>query len=245
MTGMRMSPATPAGASAARGDGRHGGDRGTERPAGRGTIFNMSGQDADAELIRDALTTLGGSETGRSMVQSLDAADARVSILSDATFAAIGKDDAHAFYNRASNTVYVRRELMRDDPGFAAVTVAHEGQHLLDDRTDAVDAMLGPHAEALVAAGATIPEATDEILRVRTVLGETRAFLTAGAVARDLHVATPTSWPTEVARDQLDPTLRFQDVWNAVAESPYDPETTPLPVPHLDPAALPSPAHGL
>lgn len=213
-TAAGPAPTTTAPATSAAADATAG--------AGRLTTVAPGGSQSDADLVEGALETLRRSTAGAVVVDRLLATDARINVVSDAEFAAMGQDGAHAFYDPKVGAMYLRRTDLQGESGadFAAVALAHEGVHMLDD-TARVDAAYVAAASRSIAAGSlTQEQARFELTMIR----EARAFTFAGQVARELGVQLPQDDPTHVAASGANDQATYAAVWAALLGSSYNPE---------------------
>ena len=158
------------------------------------------------------------------------AVGAKVNVISDAEFKAMGHDNAHAFYDPKVDTMFLRRSDLSDanNLNFAAVALAHEGTHLLDDVGQVSTPFIENASRTIAAAGGSTSaagrEAQAQAMFELTMIKETRAFVFAGQVARDLGVQTPATDPTSVAAAGGNDQATYQRVWNAVLNSSYNEE---------------------
>ena len=198
-------------------------------PGATGTV-------TDAALVQRALDALRSTPTGARVVDRLLAVRAKVAVLSDGEFAAVGRADARAFYDPATQTMSLRRSdlLDVDRSRVAAVALAHEGTHLLDDVGRVAASWLARTSATIASAGGAGTSRGGELARQAafelTMIREARAFTVAGQVARDLGVALPADDPTVVAaRGGNDPGT-YAAVWQRLLESPYNAQARTAPV---------------
>lgn len=201
---------------------------GTAAPQ-RLTAVAPGGNQADADLVERTLGVLRGSPNGAQVVDRLLAVGARINVISDAEFQAMGHGDSHAFYDPKIDTMFLRRSDLADQSGiqFAAVALAHEGTHLLDDVAGLAEPVIRDITAKVVAAGGlgtpAGAEAREQGLFELTMIKETRAFLFAGQVARDLGVQLPATDPTATAIAGGNDQATFNAVWQRLLESSYNP----------------------
>jgi hypothetical protein len=201
----------------------------TAAPA-RHTTHAPGGTQSDANLVESTLGILRQSPSGAQMVDRLLAVKARVNVVSDAEFNALGHGDAHAFYDPKQNAMFLRRSDLADatKQRFAAVALAHEGTHLLDDVGGVANPFIDDVAHQIQAAGGTTTAKGASIqaqaLFELTMIKEARAFVFAGQVAKDLGVQTPTSDPTSVAAAGGNDQATYAKVWTSLLSSAYNPD---------------------
>jgi hypothetical protein len=194
------------------------------------TTLAPGGAQSDADLVESTLGILRQSPSGAQMVDRLLAVKARVNVVSDAEFSALGHGDAHAFYDPKQDAMFLRRSDLADatKQRFAAVALAHEGTHLLDDVGGVSDPFIEDAAHRVQAAGGTATANGAAIqaqaLFELTMIKEARAFVFAGQVARDLAVPTPSSDPTSVAAAGGNDQSTYAKVWSSLLTSAYNPE---------------------
>jgi hypothetical protein len=142
----------------------------------------------------------------------------------------MGHQDAHAFYDPKVDTMFLRRSDLADTNNmrFAAVALAHEGTHLLDDVGKVSDPFIQQASQKIAAAGgpntAAGKAAQDQAMFELTMIKEARAFVFAGQVAKDLHVTTPATDPTSVSSAGGNDMATYSRVWDALLKSGYNPE---------------------
>lgn len=198
-----------------------------ERPL---TVVGTGGNEQDAQYVERALEVLRGSASGAQIVDRLLAVNAKINVLSDQEFASLGHDSAHAFYDPAADTMYLRRSNLADDGNvkFAAVALAHEGTHLLDDVSGITEPVTKEIVGKVAAAGGLESsggiEARDQGLFELKMIKETRAFVFSGAVARELGLDLPNSDPTSVAIAGANDSATFNAVWERLLRSAYNAE---------------------
>lgn len=140
----------------------------------------------------------------------------------------MGEQDAHAFYDPKSDTMYLRRSELADEKNrsFAAVALAHEGTHLLDDLGGVGDPLIQEISAKVTAAGglgtAAGIEARDQGLFELMLLKETRAFTFAGSVARELGVRLGDNDPTATAIAGGNDQQTYAAVWDRLLRSSYN-----------------------
>lgn len=194
------------------------------------TSVAPGGQQADANLVEATLAVLRQSPSGAQLVDRLLAVGARINVISDADFRAMGHADAHAFYDPKIDTMFLRRSNLADAANvrFAAVALAHEGTHLLDDVGMVSDPFVREAARRVQAAGgpgtAQGAELQRQALFELTMIKEARAFVFAGQVAKELRVQTSASDPTSVAAAGANDQPTYDRVWQALLASGYNPE---------------------
>jgi hypothetical protein len=112
---------------------------------------------------------------------------------------------------------------------FAAVALAHEGTHLLDDVGKVTQGWVAAATERIIAAGgdgtaggqAVMAQVEFELM----MINEARAFTFAGQVARDLGVQLAAADPTSVAAAGRNDAATYAQVWQALlGTSSYNPE---------------------
>ncbi|MBC7460715.1 MAG: hypothetical protein H7287_05080 [Thermoleophilia bacterium] len=209
-----------------------------EQPASVASPVRMTsvapgGTARDADLVEATLAQLRRSPSGAQVVDRLLAVGARVNVVSDGDFVRLGHGAAHAFYDPAAKTIYLRRTELEGarssntQSGFAAVALAHEGTHLLDDVSGVADGFIAARTRAIAHAGGSASLAGVETQRQAlfelTMVKEARAFLFAGQVARELGVTTPAADPTSVAASGPNDAATYGRVWDALLSSPYNP----------------------
>ena len=192
------------------------------------TSLAPGGNAQDAALVERTLGALRQSPAGAQIVDRLLAVGARVNVISDEEFKAMGHDSAHAFYDPKIDTMFLRRSDLADTTNvqFAAVALAHEGTHLLDDVAKLSDPFINDVSTRVAAAGglATAQGAgiRDQALFELTMIKETRAFLFAGQVARELNVKLPATDPTATAIAGSNDQATFNAVWQRLLNSSYN-----------------------
>lgn len=198
---------------------------GTLAPAPIGNIVvGGGGSDADAALVTQAMTLLKTSANGAFIANLLTGSGAQISVLSDQEFAAMGESTAHAFYDPNKDTLFLRRSDLQGDVKLAAVEIAHEGTHMLDDKGRIGKAAID---DARRAAGAlTDPAASAAAMKQadfeHTILMEARAFTFSGQVARELGLQLTANDPTMVAAAGSNDTATYQKVWDKLLSSGYN-----------------------
>jgi hypothetical protein len=192
------------------------------------TSLAPGGSAQDAALVERTLGTLRQSPAGAQIVDRLLAVGARVNVISDQEFAAMGHDSAHAFYDPKIDTMFLRRSDLADNTNvqFAAVALAHEGTHLLDDVAKLSDPFISEVTQRVAAAGglgtAQGAAIRDQAMFELTMIKETRAFLFAGQVARELNVTLPSNDPTSTAIAGANDQATFNAVWQRLLQSSYN-----------------------
>lgn len=200
----------------------------TPAPA-RLTTVAPGGNQGDADLVERTLGVLRGSPAGAQVVDRLLAVGAKVNVISDAEFQSMGHGDSHAFYDPKIDTMFLRRSDLADTSAirFAAVALAHEGTHLLDDVAGIAEPMVREIEARVASAGglgtAAGIEARDQGLFELTMVKETRAFLFAGQVARELGMQLPATDPTSTAIAGGNDQATFTAVWERLLRSSYNP----------------------
>ncbi|MCZ4496467.1 MAG: hypothetical protein JWM25_1050, partial [Thermoleophilia bacterium] len=195
----------------------------------RMTTVAPGGSQADADQVERTLGVLRQSPSGAQLVDRMLAVGAKVTVIGDAEFTALGQADAHAFFDPNDDTIYLRRsQLSGGDPSFAAVALAHEGTHLLDDVAK-LDAPFFDSASRAVAAAGGFSTAQgiatqEQTLFELTMIREARAFTFAGQVARDLGTRLPASDPTAIAAGGGNDPATYGRVWTALLQSSYNPD---------------------
>lgn len=185
-------------------------------------------QASDAQLVEQTLNTLRTSPSGAQLVDRLLAVGAKINVVSDDEFSAMGHGDAHAFYDPKLDTMFLRRSELADEQhrNFAAVALAHEGTHLLDDVGGVGNQMIQEITNNVIAAGGlgTQPgiEARDQGLFELMMVKETRAFVFAGSVARDLGVSVGDEDPTATAIAGGNDPQTYEAVWARLLRSSYN-----------------------
>lgn len=203
---------------------------GTAAAPQRLTTLAPGGSAADANLVERTLGTLRQSAGGAQLVDRLLAVGARINVISDAEFQTMGHADAHAFYDPKIDTMFLRRSDLADASSmkFAAVALAHEGTHLLDDVGRIADPFINAAAGRVHAAGGpATPQgaaAQKQALFELTMIKEARAFTFAGQVARDLGVKTPSTDPTSISAAGANDQTTYAKVWQALLSSAYNPD---------------------
>jgi antirestriction protein ArdC len=193
------------------------------------TSLAPGGVASDANLVESALATLRSSASGAQVVDRLLAVGAKVNVINDNEFAALGHGEAHAFFDPSNDTIYMRRsELQGPDHRFSAVALAHEGTHLLDDVAGVADPFVARKAQVIAAAGGLATpagaEAQKQAIFELTMIKEARAFTFAGQVAKELAVATPANDATSISAAGANDQATYGRVWNALLTSAYNPE---------------------
>ncbi len=194
------------------------------------TTLAPGGNAQDAALVERTLGVLRQSASGAQIVDRLLAAGARVNVISDEEFRAMGHGDAHAFYDPKIDTMFLRRSDLADDANvrFAAVALAHEGTHLLDDVAKLSDPFVAQVSQQVAAAGgletAQGAAIRDQSMFELTMIKETRAFLFAGQVARELGVTLPSTDPTSTAIAGANDQATYNAVWQRLLQSSYNRE---------------------
>ncbi len=192
------------------------------------TTLAPGGNPQDAALVERTLGVLRQSPAGAQVVDRLLAVGAKVNVISDQEFAAMGHGTAHAFYDPKIDTMFLRRSDLSDNANvqFAAVALAHEGTHLLDDVAKLSDPFISEVTQRVAAAGglATAQGAAirDQAMFELTMIKETRAFLFAGQVARELNMQLPASDPTSTAIAGSNDQATFNAVWQRLLSSSYN-----------------------
>jgi len=208
-------------------------------PAGASGVSRMTsvapgGTQGDANLVEATLNVLRGSASGAAVVDRLLAVGARINVISDAEATAMGHGDAHAFFDPAKDTMYLRRsDLSGANLNFAAVAIAHEGTHLLDDAAGLAEPFIQQASNGVAALGGTATarglEAQKQALFELTMIKETRAFVLAGQVARDLGVALPVGDPTTIAARGGNNQNTYSLVWQTLMTTAYNPDKRTAP----------------
>lgn len=192
------------------------------------TTLAPGGSPQDAVLVEQTLNVLRQSPSGAQVVDRLLAVGAKINVISDAEFQAMGHESAHAFYDPKIDTMFLRRSNLADtkNVNFAAVALAHEGTHLLDDVANLAEPMIGQITSKVAAAGglgtAAGIEARDQGMFELMMVKETRAFLFSGQVARDLKVPFDNSDPTKVAVDGGNDQATYNALWQRLLRSSYN-----------------------
>ncbi len=192
------------------------------------TSLAPGGSAADAALVERTLGTLRQSPAGAQIVDRLLAVGARVNVISDDEFQAMGHKDAHAFYDPKIDTMFLRRSDLADNTNvqFAAVALAHEGTHLLDDVAKLSDPFINEVTQKVAAAGglgtAQGAAIRDQAMFELTMIKETRAFLFAGSVARELNLKLPPTDPTSTAIAGANDQATYNAVWQRLLQSSYN-----------------------
>lgn len=200
------------------------------------TSLAPGGQQADADLVESTLNVLRRSPSGAQVVDRLLAANARINVVADAELQAMGHGSAHAVYDPNTDTMFLRRSDLADaaNIGFAAVALAHEGTHLLDDVGKVDDPFLQAATQRIIAAGgpssAAGVEAQKQAQFEITMIKEARAFTYAGQVAKELGVTLPASDPTSVSAAGANDQATYARVWQALLVSSYNPERRAAPI---------------
>jgi hypothetical protein len=182
----------------------------------------------DAVLVEQTLAKLRQSPSGAQVVDRLLAVGAKVNVISDAEFAQMGHDTAHAFYDPKIDTMFLRRSDLADQAnvGFAALALAHEGTHLLDDVAGLSDPFVSQLSAQIAAAGG-LDTPQGQALREQgmfelTMIKETRAFTFAGQIARDLGVEVKATDPTSVAKAGGNDQATYDAVWQRLLTTSYN-----------------------
>ncbi len=204
--------------------------QGTQAAAGAQSITSLvpGSLQSDQTLVDQALSTLRTSATGSQVVDRLLASGAKINVISDSEFAALGQGDSYAFYDPTKDTMFLRRSDLADPSkrAFAAVAIAHEGTHLLDDVGKVTDPMATRITNQVIAAGgletAAGIEARNQGAFEVMMVKEARAFLMAGQVARELGVSLPTADPTSVAAAGGNDRTTYAKVWERLLQSNYN-----------------------
>ena len=192
------------------------------------TTLAPGGNPQDAALVERTLGVLRQTPAGAQVVDRLLAVGAKVNVISDQEFAAMGHGSAHAFYDPKIDTMFLRRSDLSDDANvrFAAVALAHEGTHLLDDVAKLSDPFIAEVTQRVAAAGglatAQGAEIRDQAMFELTMIKETRAFLFAGQVARELNMQLPATDPTSTAIAGGNDQATFNAVWQRLLSSSYN-----------------------
>lgn len=191
---------------------------------------------SDADLVESTLSVLRQSPAGAQVVDRLLAVGAKINVLSDAEIAAMGHGTAHAVYDPKVDTMFLRRSDLANTSniGFAAVALAHEGTHLLDD-VGKVDAPYVMQAtQRVIAAGGPTTaagiEAQEQATFELTMIKEARAFTFAGQVAKQLGVALPATDPTSVSVAGGNDQATYGKVFQSLLSSSYNPERRAAPI---------------
>lgn len=192
------------------------------------TTVAPGGNPQDAALVERALGVLRQSPSGAQAVDRMLAVGAKINVISDQEFAAMGHDSAHAFYDPKIDTMFLRRSDLADEQNvkFAAIALVHEGTHLLDDVSGISAPITQEITNRVVAAGGLgTPagiEAREQGLFELTMIKETRAFLFAGTVARELGVQLPATDPTTIAINGGNDQGTYDAVWQRLLRSSYN-----------------------
>jgi hypothetical protein len=214
--GARTAASVPAGAAAA------------PIGAARLTTVAPGGSQQDADLVERALGVLRHSASGAMIVDRMLAVGAKINVISDGEFAAMGHETAHAFYDPKIDTMFLRRSDLGDPAKvqFAAMALAHEGTHLLDDVGGIAEGFTRELTARVVAAGglhgAAGREARDQGLFELMMIKEARAFVFAGTVGRELGVRMPAADPTSVAIAGANDQATYVAVWQRLLQSSYN-----------------------
>jgi hypothetical protein len=192
------------------------------------TSIAPGGNAQDAALVERALEFLRRSPSGAQAVDRMLAVGARINVISDEEFAAMGQASAHAFYDPKLDSMFIRRSDLADDGNlaFAAVALAHEGTHLLDDVSGIGEPIIQEITAKVAAAGgletAAGIEAREQGLFELMMIKETRAFTFAGAVARELGLQLPATDPTSTAIAGANDQATYLAVWQRLLQSGYN-----------------------
>ncbi|MCW2924634.1 MAG: hypothetical protein JWM98_2038 [Thermoleophilia bacterium] len=151
---------------------------------------------ADAGLVDRALGFLRQSPTGAPVLEAMTRYRVKLQVLDDARFAALGHDDAAAYYDTSTDTMSIRRSWLQDKPEKTASLIAHEGTHAVDDASGlGAGALQSRIARIKATPGVTpaqVAQLTDQASWEVSVAKESRAYLVQGQVLRELHQDDPT-----------------------------------------------------
>ena len=192
-----------------------------------GTFQTVPGAQAgDDQLVAAAFETLRQSPQGAGLVQQLFASGAHINLLSDQQFAQVGEDGAHAFYDPKADTIYLRRSDLQSNLKLAAIEIAHEGVHLIDDKAHVGAGYLQQKSKEISQFGNTAQgaEALKQAQFEYSLILETRAFTYTGQVARELGYDSGPADPTTIAAAGKNDQATYGKVWQALLDSPYNPE---------------------
>ncbi|MBC7645025.1 MAG: hypothetical protein H7123_07850, partial [Thermoleophilia bacterium] len=133
--------------------------------------------------------------------------------------------DAHAYFDPNVNVLYLRRDDLQRDTKLAAIEIAHEGTHLLDHVGKVNDAFTKPREATFAGLGAAQAKAARDQLSFESMMvAESRAFVYAGQVARDIGWTGVAADPTSIASAGGNDAATYAKVWQQLLTGPYNNE---------------------
>lgn len=140
---------------------------------------------AGSLLIRRAATGLQGSALAQQVLQTIEAAGAKVEALPDDEFASEFGARAQGAFDPKTNVISLPRSVA-DDPGKLRLVMLHEGIHWLQDNVaGGAEALGGPIGDALRSAGAIRATSAG---RADLQHDEAQAYLLEALVANELGI---------------------------------------------------------
>lgn len=192
------------------------------------TALAAGGNASDAQLVEGTLNVLRSTPAGAHIVDRLLANNAKVNVISDAQFAQMGQADAHAFFDPNIDTVFLRRSDLATNQQMAAIELAHEGTHLLDDIAGLNKPLFAEAQARAQALGGTTPQAREVEAQARfeeMIISEARAFTFAGQVAQQLgYTRLASSDPTLISARGSNSQATYAQVFQALLKGPYNTE---------------------
>lgn len=192
------------------------------------TALASGGSASDAQLVEGTLATLRSTPAGAQIVDRLLANNAKVNVISDAQFTQMGQADAHAFFDPNIDTVYLRRSDLVKDQQMAAVELAHEGTHLLDDIAGLNKPLFAQSEARAQAMGGTTSQANEVRAQAQfeeMIISEARAFTFSGQVAKQLGYNKLTNTdPTLISATGTNDQATYARVFQALLKGPYNTE---------------------
>lgn len=188
-------------------------------------------------VVQNTLAVLDATPHGKLVSSGLRSSNAPIIVMTDSDFESkFHSPLAYAMYEPKDKSIYMRRTTLEADPRFAAVALAHEGTHYLDD-------VSGIESTAIQRAIDSINllekdrqnDATKQKQWEISMIGEARAFVVSGHVARELGAKLENSDVSAIAAKSVnepDSTI-YAKVWQRLLESNYNPEHRMAPPQHF------------
>lgn len=175
----------------------------------------------DQQLLSNVFATMRTSATAGALAARLLASNTQLRVLDDATFDAQVSPSMSAMYDAATNTILLKRGQLAGDVQRAAITLAHESVHALDDaQIDTAQALAVQQAGSMLNGAAWLAQRDFEIHMV----AETRAYMLQAQVTAELGLDSRRIFRVQPAV-ALDGSLRsYEQTWTAVqAMTEYNP----------------------
>lgn len=199
------------------------------RAPGSPTSGIVAATAADAQLLNGALDYLRTSATGSSILSRVEAHGLRAQVLDDAQFDAMGQQGAAAFYDTASDTMYVRRTWLQQKPDRAALVIGHELVHALDDIEGLGNGWTQGRLKQLAPSGQPTAQVVGQATWESSIAREARAYVLQGQLMRELGQLDPTrmAGAVAVAANGANDRATYDDVFRLLVssrEGGYNPE---------------------